>query len=639
MGEQSVNDKTDDAALRDFVKVMLDDVHALEQVIERGMIEAGVRRIGAEQEMFLIDPTFAAAPIATEVLGHTQDDRFTTELALFNLEANLSPQDYGGDCLRRMETELNTLVSEARSLADRCGAGVVLTGILPTIRRADLGLDRMTPMPRYFALNRAMQRMRGSAFHVLIKGKDELEMTHDNVMLEACNTSFQVHFQVGADEFASLYNAAQAITGPVLAAAVNSPVLLGKRLWHETRVALFQRSVDTRTTANIARNARPRVSFGERWVERSVLDIFREDIARFRVVLATDHDEDALALVAKGVAPQLHALRMHNGTVYRWNRACYGVAGGVPHLRIENRVLPSGPTTLDAMANSALFFGLMSSLIGEYGEVSEVMEFDDAKANFNAAAQHGLEASFTWMKGREVKARDLLLHELIPLARQGLASAEIDGADIDRYMGVLEERVKSGQTGARWALSSLEGMRESAPPDAQARALVAAMVDNQVSGQPVHTWPLAEIETTKDVRENFMRVGQFMRSNPFTVHPEDLVDLAANLMDWERIRHIPVEDDEGHLVGLLTHRALLRLVARRRPGDTTERVAVRDIMATDLVTVEPETPTLSALELMRQHRVSCVPVVSDDQLVGIITDQDLIAVSARLLDAYLRGEG
>ena len=638
MGEQTVNDKTDDAALRDFVKAMLDDVHALEQVIDRGMIESGVRRIGAEQEMFLVDGSYAAAPLATEVLASTDDPRFTTELALFNLEANLSPQDYGGNCLRRMEEELNTLVDEARRMARRSNAQIVLTGILPTIRRADLGLDRMTPMPRYFALNRAMQRMRGKDFHVLIKGQDELEMTHDNVMLEACNTSFQVHFQVGADEFASLYNAAQAITGPVLACAANSPLLLGKRLWHETRVALFQRSVDTRTTANLVRNTRPRVSFGDRWVEQSVLDIFREDIGRFRAVLAMEHDEDALGLVAKGIAPELKALRLHNGTIYRWNRACYGVVGGVPHLRIENRVLPSGPTPLDEMANAALFFGLMSAMLEEYGEASDVMEFDHAKANFHAAAQHGLEANFHWIGGREIKAYDLLEQELLPLARAGLRVSNIDEADIDRYIGVLEARVAKRRTGARWVLDSLKGMRDTVAPDAQGRALVAAMVEHQENGDPIHTWPLAEIEKTKNVRDNFMRVGQFMRSNPYTVHPEDLVDLAANLMDWERIRHIPVEDDEGHLVGLLTHRALLRLVARRRPGDTTERVAVRDIMATDLVTVEPETPTLSALELMRQHRVSCVPVVSDDHLVGIITDQDLIAVSARLLDAYLRGE-
>lgn len=638
MGEQSVNEPQDEAALRKFAKALLDDVHALEQVIDKGMIESGIRRIGAEQEMFLVTDGLDAAPVATQVLSNTQDPRLTTELAQFNLEANLLPRVWGGGCLREMEAELNEVMAHVQEVAHKSSARAVLAGILPTIRKADLGLDRMTPMPRYFALNRAMAKMRGSDFHVLIRGVDELEMHHDNVMLEACNTSFQIHFQVEADEFADLYNAAQAITGPVLAAAVNSPLLLGKRLWHETRVALFQRSVDTRTSAHTARNVRPRVSFGERWVQKSVLEIFREDIARFRVMLATGHDEDSLAEVAAGRAPELSALKLHNGTVYRWNRACYGVSEGIPHLRIENRVLPAGPTTLDEMANAALFFGLMSSVIGEYGLLNECMDFDDAKYNFDKAAHHGLGARFRWIGGREISATDLLLEELIPLARQGLKASNIDSADIDRYCGVLEERVKMGRTGARWCIESLKAMGDEGAPDAKARTLVASMLEQQGEGEPVHKWRLAEFHKTKDERDNFLRVGQFMRPDPFTVHPEDLVDLAANLMDWERIRHIPVEDETGKLVGLLTHRALLRLVARRRPGDTTERVAVRDIMATDVVTVTPETLTRDVLDLMRQHRVSCVPVVSEGQLVGIITDQDLIAVSARLLDAYLRGE-
>ncbi len=638
MGEHEVNEGTGDEALRAFSKAMLDDVHALEELIERGMIESGVRRVGAEQEMFLVDRARGAAPVATEVLAACNDARLTTELALFNLEANLTPRTWGGDCLRSMERELEEVLAHVRHCAEQSESQVVLTGILPTIRRGDLGLENMTPVPRYFALNRAMQRMRGKDFHVYIKGADELEITHDNVMLEACNTSFQVHFQVEAAEFADLYNCAQAITGPVLAAAVNSPSLLGKRLWHETRVALFQRSVDTRTSASTARSARPRVSFGERWVDESVLEIFREDIGRFRLLLAAEAEEDPMAMVENGLAPALSALRLHNGTVYRWNRACYGVGDGKPHLRIENRVLPAGPTVLDEMANAAFFFGLMSSVISEYGRLPEVMAFEDARKNFDQAARYGLDARFRWLGGREVPATQLVLEELLPLARQGLQASEIDGADIDRYLGVLEARVRSGQTGATWAMRSLEQMGEEGAGDAKARALVTAMLDHQGRAEPVHTWPLAEFGKTKDVRENFLRVEQFMRSNPFTVHPEDLVDLAANLMDWERIRHIPVEDDEGHLVGLLTHRALLRLVARGRSGEGTARVAVRDIMVTDVLTVTPETPTLEALELMRRQKVSCVPVVANDHLVGIITDQDLIAVSARLLDAYLRGD-
>jgi CBS domain-containing protein len=638
MGEQNVEEQSGGDAQRQFTKKILDDLHALDELIKRGMIESGVRRIGAEQEMFLIDDmTLLASRSSTDILETAKDPRLTTELALFNLEANVGPWEYGGNCLSTLEEELVEVLGVCRDAAAKSGARVLLAGILPTLRRADLGLDSMTPVPRYYALNRAMRRMRGgNPFSVVIKGVDELEMTHDNVMLEACNTSFQVHFQVAADEFAKLYNLAQAITGPVLAAAVNSPVLLGRRLWHESRVALFQRSVDTRTAAHQARQAPARVSFGERWIEDSVLEIFREDIARFRVVLSTETDENPMEKIEAGEAPDLAALRLHNGTVYRWNRACYGISGGKPHLRIENRVLPSGPSVADEVANAALYFGLMSSLLDEYGPVHERMEFDHARRNFEQGARYGLGAQFVWFDGRDVSARELLRAELLPLARKGLASAGIVEADIDRYIGLVEQRVDSGQTGARWALSSIDAMK-SAPTDTKQRALVTAMLEGQEAGTPGHEWKPADVEAVADVRESFLRVGQFMRTNPFTVHPSDLVDLAANLMDWERIRHIPVEDEEGYLVGILTHRALLRLIARGRSSD--EAVAVGHIMKKDPVSVSPETLTLDALNLMRNEKVSAVPVVSDDgHLVGIVTDQDLIDVSARLLDAYLRGD-
>ncbi|KIG13360.1 hypothetical protein DB30_08127 [Enhygromyxa salina] len=640
MGEQEVTDANDDAELRAFMRAILADLHALEQVIDRGMIESGVRRIGAEQEMFLVDNTLSVAPVATEVLETANDPRLTTELAKFNLEANLSPQDFGGDCLRVLEREIEEVLGVARKAAAVHDARIVLTGILPTLRKPDLAMSNMTPLPRYFALNRAMQRMRGGQdFHVLIKGKDELELTHDNVMLEAANTSFQIHFQVDANEFAPLYNLAQVVTAPVLASAVNSPVLMGKRLWNETRVALFHHSVDTRNDAHKARSARPRVGFGDRWVEESALEIFREDIARFRVVLSTALDEDPMERVRQGKAPELKALRLHNGTVYRWNRACYGISpGGSPHLRIENRALPAGPSVVDEVGSAAFYFGLMSGMSAQIPDISKVMDFDDAKHNFFSAARYGLDARLTWIDGRAYEAPRLLLDILLPLAREGLTAHSIDGADIDRYLGVVEERVKKGVTGAQWAINSLATMPTDGPRDARSRALTHAMLEHQQVGDPVHAWEPAAFHKVSDVRENYLTAGQFMTTDLFTLHPEDLVDLAASLMDWERIRHIPVEDD-GKLVGLISHRAVLRLVARGhldRVG--SEKVAVRQIMKTDPITVAPNTTTLEVLEIMRDQKVGSLPVVDGDKLVGIVTEHDLIAVSSRLLDNYLRGK-
>ena len=600
--------------------------------------ETGVRRIGAEQEMFLVDKTgrawCGADAMMRALAGNKQ---FTYELAQFNLECNMSPQLFGGDCLSVMEKELDGLVAQARATAEEMGHGVVLTGILPTLRRSDLSLDSMVQNPRFLALNRAITQLRGGEFQFRIKGVDEFEMTHDNVMLESCNTSFQVHFQVAPKEFARLYNLAQAITAPVLAAATNSPILLGRRLWRETRVALFQQSVDARSAAHQLRGRRPRVNFGDGWVRESVLEIFREDIARFRVVLATDIDEDPEAVLDRGGVPALTALRLHNGTVYRWNRACYGISEGKPHLRIEARAFPAGPSLLDEMANAAFFFGLMAAISNEVPDVSKVMSFDDAKGNFVAAARLGLQANLTWFHGKEYAAPQLIQDVLLPQARAGLRSAKVDEADIDRYLGVLEERVKRGRTGARWALDSLAAMGDKGTKDQRMSALVRAAQARQRTGEPVHTWELADIGEFEGWRESYLQVGQFMTTDLFTVHPEDVVDLAASLMDWRHIRHVPVEDNEGKLIGLVSHRTLLRLVGQGMKGTERAPVAVKDIMKKDPVTVTPTTATLDAIETMRRHKVGSLPVVEEgNRLVGIITERDLIRVAAMLFEKHLR---
>jgi predicted transcriptional regulator len=535
-----------------------------------------------------------------------------------------------------MERDLEVLIGRARAAAEACGAEVLLAGILPTLRLADLTLANMTPVPRYQALNDALVKSRGGDFHVRIKGIDDFYATHDNVMLESCNTSFQIHFQVGGDEFAQLYNLAQAVTAPVLAAAVNSPLLEGQRLWHETRVALFQHSIDERSHARLSRGQRARVRFGDKWVERSVLEIFRDDVARFRIVLATDIEESGLETLAGGEVPRLEALCLHNGTVYRWNRACYGVTGGKPHLRIENRVLPAGPTLRDEVANAAFHFGLLAALSDEYGDITKVMSFDTVKANFLAAARHGLHAQFTWLKGRRSTASSLILRHLLPLARQGLASHGLDAADIDLYLGVIEQRVRKDRTGAQWALDSLAAMGGQGTSHERCCALTTAMLARQKENTPVHAWKPAALDDAADWRRSYRTVGQFMTKDIFTVQPDDLVDLAANLMEWEHIRHVPVEDGEGRLVGLLSHRTLLRHLAQRATGKVADAVAVRSIMKPDPVTVPPDTPTLEAIAIMRRERVGCLPIVGDGKLVGLVTERDLIDVSAKLLEAHLR---
>jgi CBS domain-containing protein len=635
VGDQDVAEKTDDAKLRAFMRALLDDVTALEEMLERGVIEEGIRRVGAEQEMFLIDDAQRPAAVATKVLERLNDDDFTTELAQFNLEYNAKPRVFGAGVLREMEDELKAALEKARAAAHAEHAEVLLTGILPTLRKDDLGLDNMTPMPRYYALNAAMTKHRGGDFRVNLKGIDELDIVHDNVMLESCNTSFQVHFQVSPHEFARFYNIAQAVTAPVMAAAVNSPTLLGHRLWSETRVGLFQQSIDDRSHVKTNRGHRPRVSFGDRWVEESVIEIFREDIARFRVLLAIDAGEDSLQVVKAGGVPSLRALRLHNGTVYRWNRACYGAHDGVAHLRVECRVLPAGPTVRDEVANAAFFYGLMSGFIEKYGDVREKMDFDDAKNNFFSSARYGLKAQFNWL-GRRVPASELILDELAPLARDGLRAAGVEERDVETYIGVIEERARSERTGSQWALDSLAKMAPDATRESKLRGLVSGIRENQWSGKPVHTWPLAALDETADWRHSYRVIGQFMTQEVFTVRSEDLVDLAASMMDWERVRHIPVEDDEGKLVGLISHRDLLKLVARGLGAKNADPVTVGDIMRKDLVTVQPDTTTLEAIRQMRANKVGCLPVCEDGRLVGIVTERDFLDVAQKLMEKELK---
>src|SRR6476659_540486 len=638
MGEHEVDQQFDEKTSQAFMKALLEDLRALEYMIATGGFETGVARIGAEQEMFLVDRNMRPAPISLEVLDQAKDSRLTTEIARFNLEANLTPLSLTGRCFEQMEKELNELLSLVRKSAETFDADVLLSGILPTLQKSDLTLENLAPIQRYSQLNEGIMRLRGGPFSIHIKGLDELQISHDNVMMESCNTSFQVHFQTSPAEFASHYNMAQAITAPVLAAAVNSPLLFGHRLWQETRVALFQHSIDSRSRTQLARGQPTRVSFGDCWLKSSVVELFHDQISRFRPIMITQPDEDPFQLLARGETPLLSALRMHNGTVWRWNRACYGVADGIAHLRIENRALPSGPTVQDEMANAAFFVGLMIALPPEYGEIAKRLSFDNAKENFFAAARNGLNAQLKWLDGKSINATSLILNELLPLARAGLKDARVDSSDIDKYLGVLEERVRSGQTGAQWMLDSLVSVKRHMghePNDMRTRILTSTILARQKENKPVHEWKLAEAGELTDWGQSYQTVGQFMSTDLFTLRPTDLVDLAASLMDWRHIRHVPVEDEKGHLVGLVTHRGLLRLLSRGSTAPDGTSMTVREIMKPNPTTVTSSTPTLEAIEIMRRSGIGCLPVVDDNRLVGILTSYDFLTATASLFKQHL----
>ena len=636
MGNQDVLRDTDSGQLRRFIAHLLRDIHALEHMLDTGLIESGVHRIGAEQELFLVDAAWHPAPRALDILERIDDPHYTTELGLFNLEINLDPLVFEGDCLSQLEGQLNHSLATVRAAAHQCGAEVVLSGILPTLRKSDLALTNMTPKPRYRALNTILTQLRGDDYEFQLKGADELNLKHDSVMLEAGCTSFQVHYQVEPAEFPQCYNIAQAMTAPLLAAAANSPLLFGRRLWRETRIPLFQQSVDTRRASTHLRERAPRVSFGQQWVDHSILDLIQEDLARFRVLIGTPSEENSLRLLEQGGLPELQALRLHTGTVYRWNRGCFGIGGGKAHIRIENRVLPAGPSVVDEVANAAFFLGLLRGGQQTYGDIAQKMPFHNAEINFLAAAQRGLEAQFTWLDGQVVLARDLIRQDLLPLARDGLRTAGLNPADVERYLGVIEQRVTVGLTGSSWLLRSLADMRETDTQAARLSALTAATARRQWAGSPVHEWPLAQIEEGWSGKLHALRIEECMTTDLFTVHPNEPIDLVAKLMDWKRIRHIPVEDDQGKLVGLISCFEILRHCAPSLQQAESEPIPVGAIMQSNPLTLPPETPLVEAVARMQQEKSASLLVAKDERLIGIVTERDILTLTARLLERSAR---
>jgi CBS domain-containing protein len=624
MGDPNVRVPADSAMMRRFSRHLIDDINAMEAMLAEGCFEQGITRIGAEQEVFLVDPSWQPVPMSEQYLEALNDPDVVSELARFNLEFNLPPVEFVGSCLSQLQQALDSKLDDVVKLGEQLGSRVVLTGILPTIHLSDLTLDKMTPNPRYFALNEAISRLRGGPARYHIRGVDELFVKHDSILLEACNTSFQTHFQVAPEDFARHYNIAQLVAAPVLAAAVNSPVFFGKRLWRETRIALFQQAVDTRSSNLYLREMSPRVHFGSDWVQSCVTEIFKEDIARFRVLLADDFVENSLLVREEGRVPLLRALQLHNGTVYRWNRACYGITDGKPHLRIENRILPSGPTTVDEVANAAFWFGLVCGLASTGDDVADLIDFDMAKSNFVAAARLGLGANLVWFNGETVPVARLVRETLLPIAEKGLRDRGLDERDIRKYLNIIDRRVEKRMTGANWQLQSLAAMRGKGSRAQRLNALVAGMYTRQRDGAPVHEWSLAELfEGQSASHVEGTRVEHFMTTDLFTVDQEELIEFVSTLMEWRRIRHVPVEDDRRRLVGLVSYQAVQEYLACQNAGDAAAGRPIKDIMMSDPLVVSPQTTTTEAIRLLKMEGVGALPVVRNGRLLGIITEADI----------------
>ena len=632
MGEMRVKLAKSQRQIQIFEKHLLKDIKAMERMLNEGWFDDKITRIGAEQELCIIDKNYRPAPLNLEILNKANNDSFTTEFAKFTAEINLTPRVFKGSCLSDMEKEIDDLLKKFTKAAEEFDAQPILTGILPTIRKYDITMENLTPYERYFALCKAINKLRGDVYELKIRGIDELIMKHDSPLLEACNTGFQVHLQVTGKEFVQMYNLAQAVAAPVLAASVSSPILFGKRLWKETRTALFQQSVDTRSTSDHLREFSPRVTFGNKWLKNSILEIYREDIVRYRVLLSTELTEDVMKKIDSGEVPQLEALNIHNSTIYRWNRPCYGISEGKAHLRIENRIFPSGPSLIDEMANAAFWLGLMNGFKDEVKDVTQLMSFDHAKTNFANAAQHGLDAKFTWFNNKKISTQKLILKELLPVAEAGLQKAKVNKTDIDKYLNVIRGRVDSGMTGAHWMLDAHAKLTKKTTGEDALTIITAGILKNQKKNIPVEKWKLPSVKDGVKLDHNTLLVEEFMGRDLFTVQPNDIVALVSEIMDWQKIKYVAVENENGNLVGLVTARLLLKHYKDLDNLDSDQPIPVKSLMIKNPITIKPESTIKEAMEKLQKHGIGCLLVVQGKRLVGIITSENFLAITQRLMN-------
>jgi gamma-glutamyl:cysteine ligase YbdK (ATP-grasp superfamily) len=444
---------------------------------------------GLELELNLVDEQGDPALKNAEALAAIADPAFQTELGLFNIEINVPPAKLREGGLETFEEMLRRSLNDAEAKSAAVGAHLVTIGILPTLAPGHMTAESLSPNPRYKLLSEQILNARGEDITITIAGignVEKLETTTDSIVPEAACTSTQFHVQTSPDDFASYWNASQAISAIQLALGANAPYLLGKELWRETRIPLFEQSTDTRSDELKAQGVRPRVWFGERWIN-SVFDLFEENVRYFPALLPITEDEDPLAVLEDGGTPALSELRLHNGTIYRWNRPIYDIAGGVPHLRVENRVLAAGPTIADTVANAAFYFGLVRTLAESERPLWSQMSFSAAEENFHVAAEHGIDAQLYWPGVGQVRATELTLRRLLPMAREGLAAWGVETATSDRLLGIIEQRCLTGTNGAEWFVRRM-GQRSDMERFDALRATLLEYRERMHTNEPVHTW-------------------------------------------------------------------------------------------------------------------------------------------------------
>jgi gamma-glutamyl:cysteine ligase YbdK (ATP-grasp superfamily) len=461
------------------------------RMLREQMFEADPALVGLEIELNLVDSHGAPSMQNADVLDAIADPAWATELGQFNLEINVPPRRLDGDSMAGLEQEVRDSLNAADGKARGVGNHLVMIGILPTLQEDDLHEGILSANERYKVLNEQIFAARGEDMRIAIDGTERLVAHADSITPEAACTSVQLHVQVTPEAFASYWNAAQAIAGVQVALAANSPFLFGRRLWEETRITLFEQATDTRPVELQQQGVRPRVWFGEHWIT-SVFDLFEENIRYFPALLPICEDEDPLAELDRGSCPHLDEMSLHNGTVYRWNRPVYAVVDGRPHLRVENRVLPAGPSVADIMANAAFYYGLVRYLAEQQRPVWSQMSFTTAADNLYEAARNGLDAHLYWPGAGEAPAAELVLRRLLPLAYEGLSRWGMARAEAERLLGIIEQRCITGQNGAAWQSATVAAISDGTGADrAEAlRQMTQRYIEHMHTNEPVHTWPI-----------------------------------------------------------------------------------------------------------------------------------------------------
>jgi gamma-glutamyl:cysteine ligase YbdK (ATP-grasp superfamily) len=470
---------------RDKVRRSLD---VFARMLRERMFEENPSTVGQEIELNLVDEHGMPSMGNAAALDAIASPAWATEVGQFNLEINVPPRTLDGDSLATLETELRAELDNADTRARTVGSRLVMIGILPTLTEHDVAEDSMSANDRYKVLNEQIFAARGEDMRIEIEGAEQLLTHTDSITPESACTSVQLHIQVSPDAFADYWNAAQSIAGVQVALAANSPYLFGRQLWHETRITLFEQATDTRSDELKEQGVRPRVWFGERWIT-SVFDLFEENLRYFPALLPICEDEDPLAVLDAGAIPELAEMSLHNGTIYRWNRPVYGIVAGRPHLRVENRVLPAGPTIADVCANAAFYYGLVRSLAEADRPIWTQMSFATASENLHEAARHGLDAQLYWPGVGDTPVSELILRRLLPLARDGLSRWGVDDAAAGRLLGIIERRCLSGQNGSAWQIAMVDKLTQGGLDRREAlRRMTQAYIDRMHSNEPVHTW-------------------------------------------------------------------------------------------------------------------------------------------------------